>query len=108
MCFGMYNKYYVLILMVSQVGCKIIAVLLQFLFSAAFCWMLVEGGLLLQGARVVSKQLPRMFILMLIGWGMIPASAHFVYFTYYVVANFFTNIYIGLYTRQKFGEILPL
>ncbi|XP_022100375.1 adhesion G protein-coupled receptor L3-like [Acanthaster planci] len=51
-------------------GCRIITVLLQLFFSASFSWMLVEGGLLLQRAVMVSRQPPKILILMLIGWGI--------------------------------------
>ncbi|XP_071798884.1 uncharacterized protein [Asterias amurensis] len=50
--------------------CKIVTVLVQFFFSGTFCWMLIEGGLLFQRARMVSKQQPKILILMLIGWGV--------------------------------------
>ena len=53
----------------KQILCKSVTVLVQFFFSGTFCWMLIEGGLLFQRARMVSKQQPKILILMLIGWG---------------------------------------
>ncbi|XP_038050133.1 adhesion G-protein coupled receptor D1-like isoform X3 [Patiria miniata] len=53
----------------NLVVCRIITVLLQLFFSAAFSWMLIEGGLLFQRATMVSRQPPKMLYLMLVGWG---------------------------------------
>jgi len=54
-----------------QAGCVFVAALLQYLFLAAFCWMLCEGVMLyLMLVVVFSKLSKKWWFFLLLGWGM--------------------------------------
>ena len=63
-----------------QIGCAFVAVLLHYLFTAAFCWMLCEGIMLyLMLVVVFSSISKKWWLFLLIGWGKCGRSLCCVY-----------------------------
>ncbi len=54
-----------------QVGCTVVAALLQYFFLSAFCWMLCEGIMLYLMLVVVFSTLSKKWwLFVLLGWGV--------------------------------------
>ena len=54
----------------TQVSCVVVAVLLQYFFTSAFCWMLCEGVMLyMMLVTVFGNKLNHQSFFLLLGWG---------------------------------------
>ena len=54
----------------TQASCVVVAVLLQYLFTSAFCWMLCEGVMLyMMLITVFGNKLNRQWFYFILGWG---------------------------------------